>query len=65
MARSVDPERIAAGRKGAKVANRWRSAKEHEQASKMSRKAAKKIPRATRRKAAKKAARTRQRRASR
>lgn len=63
MADTVDPKRVEAGRKGAKVANRWHSAKERAQASRMSRKAAKKIPKATRKRAGKKAAATRKRRA--
>jgi len=62
MAEMVDPRRQAAGRKGANVANKWHSAKEREQASRMSRKSAKKIPQKTRKRAAKKAARTRKRR---
>jgi hypothetical protein len=62
MAETVNPKRVAAGRKGAKVANKWHSAKERAQASKMSRKAAKKIPQKTRKRAAKKAAQTRKRR---
>ena len=58
MAETVNPRRVAAGKKGAKVANRWRPG-DREKASKASSRVAKKIPKRTRSKAAKKAAKTR------
>ena len=63
MAETVNPKRVRAGRKGAKVANRWRPG-DHAKASRASSKVAKKIPRKTRSRAAKKAAKTRRQRRS-
>jgi len=60
MAETVNPKRVRAGKKGAKVANRWRSG-DREKASRMSSKVARKIPRSVRSRAAKKAAKTRKR----
>lgn len=64
MAETVDPKRVRAGRRGAKIANRWRPG-DRAKASRMSSKVAKKIPKKTRRRAAKKAAKTRKLRAGR
>lgn len=63
MPEEVNPKRQSAGRKAAKVANRWRPG-DKPKASRASSRAAKKIPRATRSKAARKAAKTRKRRGS-
>ena len=58
MADTVNARRSRAGRKGAKVANRWKPG-DRAKASQAARRVAKKIPKKTRSRAAKKAARTR------
>lgn len=58
MANMVDAKRAKAGRKGAKVAHRWKPG-DRRKASAASRRVAKATPKKTRSRAAKKAARTR------